>query len=380
MSKKLLLADDSITIQKVIGITFADKDYDLAVVGNGDEALEMARTDRPDLVLADVLMPGKNGYELCAAIKQDSDLKEVPVLLLTGTFESFDEDKARSAGADSWISKPFDSQALIDRVEELFANAPQPTAPAAVAESFESLEEENLWDEREEGADAREDPFESLEEGNWGGVEWEESLSRESKEPSDEDLWDSFSLDEEDLKEPTSEQAPSPPDMEVPVEDSLAEEFQLAEESRKAEAEEEKTFVIEDELTLSAASPWEESEEELLYLEESDVVEEGDLESGKETFAEQGMASASDSGEVLSTTAHAEPEPLSEPFAPAVSAVEQKVGALSEEELSQIVERVAGSVIERLANTVLEKIAWEVVPDLAESMIQEEIRRIKQGV
>jgi hypothetical protein len=265
-------------------------------------------------------------------------------------------------------------------VEELFANASQAAAPAVAAESFEAPEEKNFWEELEESAGVQEEPVVTLDEGDWGGAEGEEAFSQESKEPSDEDLWDSFSLDEEDLKEPTGAKDSSLLDKEVSVEDSLAEEFRLDEESRKAEAEEEKTFVIEDELTLSAASPWEESEEEILYLEESDIVEEGDLESGKETFAEQGMSSASDFGEVLSTTAHAEPQLVSEPSAPAVSAVEQKVGALSEEELSQIVERVAGSVIERLANTVLEKIAWEVVPDLAESMIQEEIRRIKQGV
>jgi CheY-like chemotaxis protein len=130
MSKKLLLADDSITIQKVIGITFANEDYELTVVDNGDAALEKARSENPDLILADVFMPGKNGYELCAAVRLDPRLRGVPVLLLTGTFEPFDEDKARAAGADSWIAKPFESQALIDRVEELLAR-PQPQAAPA---------------------------------------------------------------------------------------------------------------------------------------------------------------------------------------------------------------------------------------------------------
>ncbi len=133
MSKKLLLADDSITIQKVIGITFANEDYELTVVDNGDTALERAREIHPDLVLADVFMPGRNGYELCAAIKQDPALQHIPVLLLTGTFEPFDEEKARRASADSWISKPFESQNLIDRVEELLSAAPTPAAPPAAA-------------------------------------------------------------------------------------------------------------------------------------------------------------------------------------------------------------------------------------------------------
>ncbi len=138
MSRKLLLADDSITIQKVIGITFANEDYQLTIVDNGDAALEKARADRPDLILADVFMPGKNGYEVAAAVKQDPALRGVPVLLLAGTFEPFDEEKAVSSGADSWISKPFESQALITKVEELLAlstaTAPiQPVAPVAQA-------------------------------------------------------------------------------------------------------------------------------------------------------------------------------------------------------------------------------------------------------
>ena len=78
MSKKLLLADDSITIQKVIGITFANEDYDLTVVDNGDAALDKALRSRPDIILADVFMPGKNGYELCAAVKAEKVLQGVP--------------------------------------------------------------------------------------------------------------------------------------------------------------------------------------------------------------------------------------------------------------------------------------------------------------
>lgn len=169
MSKKLLLADDSITIQKVIGITFANEDYSLCVVDNGDAALEKARVELPDLILADVFMPGKNGYELCAAIKAEAGLQQIPVLLLAGTFEPFDEAKARKAGADGWIAKPFESQALIDRVEELLARprtpvvaapipapaaapAPEPVlAPAALAAAALPVEEEDtepdLWAE-----------------------------------------------------------------------------------------------------------------------------------------------------------------------------------------------------------------------------------------
>ncbi|MEJ2199210.1 MAG: response regulator [Desulfuromonadales bacterium] len=138
MSKKLLLADDSITIQKVIQITFAHEDYDLTITDNGDAALAKAQELKPDLVMADVYMPGKNGYELTAAIRQDPDLQNTPVLLLAGSFEPFDEEKARNCRANAWIEKPFESQNLIDKVSELLNSSPpsaSETQAVAVPES-----------------------------------------------------------------------------------------------------------------------------------------------------------------------------------------------------------------------------------------------------
>jgi CheY-like chemotaxis protein len=88
-------------------------------VDNGEDALARARETRPDIVLADAVMPRMNGYELCQALKADPQLGEVPVLLLTGTFEPFDEARARAARADGHVAKPFDSQALLTRVREL---------------------------------------------------------------------------------------------------------------------------------------------------------------------------------------------------------------------------------------------------------------------
>lgn len=123
MPKKILLADDSITIQKVIGLTFANEDVTLTVVDNGDEALIKAREVTPDLIIADVVMPGKDGYEVCYSIKHDPKLQHVPVLLLTGTFETFDEAMATKVGANGFITKPFESQALIDKVNELIGQA-----------------------------------------------------------------------------------------------------------------------------------------------------------------------------------------------------------------------------------------------------------------
>jgi CheY-like chemotaxis protein len=133
MPKTLLLADDSVTIQKVVGLSFANEDVSLLTVDNGDDAIAQVRSARPDIVLADVVMPGKNGYEVCEAIKSDPAFRHIPVLLLTGTFEAFDEERARRVGADGHITKPFEAQALVDTVNGLLAKSPKPAAQPAPA-------------------------------------------------------------------------------------------------------------------------------------------------------------------------------------------------------------------------------------------------------
>lgn len=145
MSRRILLADDSVTIQKVIELTFMDEDYEVTAVSNGDEAVNALSREAPDIVLADVHMPGANGYEVCRRAKELHP--RVPVLLLVGTFEPFDEAKAREAGAESFLKKPFDSQELLQRVGDLLGPAADPEpAPAAVEEvEEEELDEEPAW-------------------------------------------------------------------------------------------------------------------------------------------------------------------------------------------------------------------------------------------
>ncbi len=128
MKRRILLADDSVTIQKVIELTFMDEDYEVRAVSNGDEAVALLAEMHPDFVIADVHMPGANGYEVCRRAK--ALRADLPVLLLVGTFEPFDEAQAHAVGADSFLKKPFDSQELLQRVDELIAaKGPAPAAP-----------------------------------------------------------------------------------------------------------------------------------------------------------------------------------------------------------------------------------------------------------
>src|SRR5688500_1180085 len=134
MPKKILLADDSITIQKVVELTFSDGDYEVTAVNNGAKAVQKLAEMRPDIILSDIIMPEKNGYEVCEYVKSHPEYRSIPVILLTGTFEPFDPDRAEKAGCDAVVTKPFESQSLIHKVEELISqaqNAPAAAAPAA---------------------------------------------------------------------------------------------------------------------------------------------------------------------------------------------------------------------------------------------------------
>ncbi len=131
MAHKLLLADDSVTIQRVIELTFADEPIEVIAVGDGEQAIARIEADRPDVVLADAGMPEKDGYTVAAYVKSRAHLKHIPVLLLTGAFEPVDEARARAAGCDGVLVKPFEPQVVIARVRDLLAGRRPPGLWAA---------------------------------------------------------------------------------------------------------------------------------------------------------------------------------------------------------------------------------------------------------
>lgn len=160
MPSTLLLADDSVTIQRVIELTFADEDIEVVTVSDGDQAIvELSRTPRPDIVLADVGMPGRTGYDVAQYIRDEPSLAHIPVLLLTGAFEPVDQERASAVGCSGVLAKPFEPQLVVTRVRELLAGrsghgdspgagyessalpAPSEAGPTPVAEYFDRLDE-----------------------------------------------------------------------------------------------------------------------------------------------------------------------------------------------------------------------------------------------
>jgi CheY-like chemotaxis protein len=104
---KILVADDNSNIQKMVVLALKDQGIDVVAVGNGEAAVRKISDIRPDLVLADVFMPVRNGYEVCQYVKMDASLAHIPVILLVGAFDPLDEQEAQRVGADGVLKKPF---------------------------------------------------------------------------------------------------------------------------------------------------------------------------------------------------------------------------------------------------------------------------------
>ena len=104
---KILVADDNSNIQRMVGLALKDQGIDVVAVGNGEAAVRKISELRPDLVLADVFMPVRSGYEVCEYVKQDASLAHIPVILLVGAFDPLDEQEAQRVGADGVLKKPF---------------------------------------------------------------------------------------------------------------------------------------------------------------------------------------------------------------------------------------------------------------------------------
>jgi len=158
---KILLADDSTHAQRMGAKILTAEGHQVSTVSNGQAAIHALEEAVPELVIADVFMPGRNGYEVCHFVKSDDKLKNIPVLLIIGAMEPYDPEEGRRAGADGLITKPLESSSLLSTVNDLLAAAKR-FAPAraavkqtdygeiALEEPQEVVEETPQWDETPE--------------------------------------------------------------------------------------------------------------------------------------------------------------------------------------------------------------------------------------
>jgi CheY-like chemotaxis protein len=144
MAQRLLLADDSVTIQKVIELTFADEHIEVVAVSDGAAAVARLKTEPFDIVLADAGMPGVNGFDVATFVR-DRPAGRIPVILLTGAFDPVDESRVAAVGASAVLAKPFEPQVLVSKVRELLKSGPvaasitPPAVPADAAPAADAL-------------------------------------------------------------------------------------------------------------------------------------------------------------------------------------------------------------------------------------------------
>ncbi len=418
MSIKLLVADDSITIQKVIGIIFGGDDYSLTVVDNGKAAIEKAREVCPDVLLIDALMPGMTGYEVSEAVRATPALANKPILILTGSFEPFDEDKAKKCGADDFLAKPFESQQIISKVKELaeLGLARENAALAAKAQSIPQMEPEPP---APVFAPAPE-PFA------------EPAITQENETPpvsTPSDIWGAFTTEVEPISKPQTaslpvfEATPIAAPFEFEAEPDV---FAIVKEESDAQLVQ--PAVTSGSSEQNTGSQWIPVEEHTFEFEEETVSE-----LPPAAFTEQAVPVVEPAFGDISFEDEEPVQPVNvappvftpavEPVAPAFIAAEQTFAAFDDEPSSVFVaptEQVAEqppqiitapapeystpetpsaietpafvaapaalteeqlrSAISSASKEVIERIVWEVVPDLAESLIKEAIRKIREGL
>jgi CheY-like chemotaxis protein len=332
VSQRLLLADDSITIQKVVELILAEEDFEIKSVNNGEEALAVISSFMPDLILADIEMPKMNGYQLCETIKKNPATNTIPVILLTGAFEPIDEELSKQVQADDFIIKPFESQELISKI-----NAVLIISSVAGAELAE-----------EAAVEAEAVEFEA------------EAVSLEEEAPAEE-----VSL-EEDLW--AMEETAGIPKLEGwPAEEGIApgaEEFIQIEEETLAEIE----TPAKEELKPRPAEKPHVAEVKAGTI-EADLPSKDEFKKYFESIVNEKMSSLVASLDIK--------EAVLAPLMPLMKdSVEKILWEVAPDLVERMLKEMLKGTLESLTKEV-EKVIWETVPDLAETMISKEIERIR---
>ena len=121
MSKKVLIADDEQNIVISVEFLMRRESYEVSVAGDGEAALQRIREDKPDLVLLDVMMPKKNGFDVCQEVRAEQAIEATSILMLTARGRDTEVAKGLALGADGYMTKPFSTKDLVDKVRELLA-------------------------------------------------------------------------------------------------------------------------------------------------------------------------------------------------------------------------------------------------------------------
>ena len=117
--KRILLVDDEEDLRKMLAFRLEAVDYEVLQAVDGQEGLNKARADKPDLIILDLMLPKLDGFKVCRMLKFDEKYKHIPVIMFTARAQKNDEELGKEMGADAYITKPFEPKALLEKMKEL---------------------------------------------------------------------------------------------------------------------------------------------------------------------------------------------------------------------------------------------------------------------
>jgi DNA-binding response OmpR family regulator len=117
--KKILVVDDEPNIVRSLAYILKKEGYDVSTAKDGEQAMDMVRDSKPHLMILDVMMPRKSGYDVCEEVKSDPDLRDIHVMMLTAKGQVGDREIGLSKGADEYLTKPFSPRLILNKVKEL---------------------------------------------------------------------------------------------------------------------------------------------------------------------------------------------------------------------------------------------------------------------
>jgi CheY-like chemotaxis protein len=368
MPIKLLFADDSVTIRKVVELAFESEDVAVTTVGSGEKAMEKLKESKPDIIIADVVMPGMNGLELCENVKKDENYSDIPVLLLRSEFEDFDNDVIGRVGAADCITKPFKSEELVKKIKDIAGGRAEDRAlERQSARAPERQKIEDSLQTSENGEQNTEDRLEVIEEGGMLSLEPDDEITNEAIEDSEsissveiispeakienEDLNISGLLSGEDIED---------------VKEKLkkAEEKLLQSIADKKDEEITPPFLF-DKGKLETAA---EGERESF----ASVKPPSDINNFMAELEKESVLTEKVRNIVIKTSE----EVFEKTFR---DFLERTVKDSTEKTIKETTEKLLLSLSPQIVK-IIENTVWEIVPDLAESLIKKEIEKIKSGV
>jgi CheY-like chemotaxis protein len=358
MPVKILLADKSITIQKVVEMLFSGKDYEVVCVSDGETALSEAARVAPDVVLADIDLPRIDGYAFSGRLKQVPALAGTPVILMLSRDDVFDQAKARHMSIVDHIAKPFESQELIGKVKKAVSGGARPVEAAAASATAVQPQPPAAPPKPAKKA-AAPDIFDIIDE-----APTQEDIKRPAVKAEDEGVYEVEPVIEYE------EQLPRETAKALPVGKKAVEEMREGLGLSGLEQTIDDEIVSFESLDMATA----EAREYVLpqQQEKPSQPSRKPAPAAPAAFIQQPVISESDIWNMAEATVSKIAKEMLGTMQPQASAG-MTAPQVSEEMLQASVQQA----VRDMAREIIEKVAWEVVPDLAAAMIRAEIERLK---